>query len=203
VVACSDSPTVPTAESAHPSFAGAPAPTGLTTIAAGGTSIELWPYLGPDLETAHDPLSLLVAGEGDPRRIRAALLSLNGDRSALPPPFTALAQFDCTWTDGIGDEQATYVSGPGWTASAIQLECGAFGPAPRFHVRLFDAGDAVLIGGAPRDPGAGDDGPRSTQLRFREGFGRGGLTPCGCDRAPRAHGHFHRGDRAGDPDTRL
>lgn len=145
VAACSDGGSAPTAEHQPPSFTAAPAPGGLTTV--DGTNIQLWPFLGQDLETAHDPLSLLVAGEGDPRRIRAALLSLDGDRSALPPPFSALAQFDCTWSDGIGDEQATYVAALGWTASAIQLECGPFGPAPRFHVRLFDAGGAVLVGG--------------------------------------------------------
>jgi hypothetical protein len=143
-IGCSDGPSSPGADGGDPAFAAAPAPGGLATI--DGTAIRLWPFLSTDLETAHDPLALLVAGEGDPRRIRAALLGLNGNRAALPPPFNSLAMFDCTWTDGIGDEQATYVGGIGWTASAIQLECGAFGPAPRFHARLFDAGDAVLIG---------------------------------------------------------
>jgi hypothetical protein len=142
---CSESASSPTAAgNDDPALDVAPAPGGLTTV--DGTGIRLWPFLSTDLETAHDPLSILVTGAGDPRRVRAALLSLGGDRSALPPPFDALAMFDCTWSDGIGDEQATYIAGLGWSASAIQLECGAFGPAPRFHVRLFDAGSAVLIG---------------------------------------------------------
>jgi hypothetical protein len=143
-IGCSDSSAPDAADAGDPALAVAPAPGGLTTVE--GTTVRLWPFLSTDLDTPHDPLSLLVTGEGDPRRIRAALLGLDGDRSALPPPFNALAMFDCTWTDGIGDEQATYIAGLGWSASAIQLECGAFGPAPRFHVRLFDAGDAVLIG---------------------------------------------------------
>ena len=141
---CSESASPSPAGTDDPALGLAPAPAGLATV--DGTGIQLWPFLSTDLETEHDPLSILVTGEGDPRRIRAALLSLNGDRSALPPPFDALALFDCTWTDGIGDEHATYIAGPGWSASAIQLECGTFGPAPRFHVRLFDAGSAVLIG---------------------------------------------------------
>jgi len=142
---CSEQASLPTAAgNDDPALEVAPAPGGLTTV--DGTGIRLWPFLSTDLEAAHDPLSILVTGEGDPRRIRAALLSVDGDRSALPPPFDGLAMFDCTWIDGIGDEQATYIAGLGWSASAIQLECGAFGPAPRFHVRLFDAGTAVLIG---------------------------------------------------------
>jgi hypothetical protein len=141
---CSEGSSAPSGDTEHPSLAAAPAPGGLATI--DGTDVRLWPFIALDLENAHDPLSLLVAGEGDPRRIRAALLSLTGNRTGLPAPFDALAMFDCSWTDGIGDEYAGYVVGLGWTASAVQLECGAFGPAPRFHVRLFDAGGAVLIG---------------------------------------------------------
>ena len=147
LAACSDAPSSPSDETLDaPALAAAPAPGGLSTVPVNGSALELWPFLSPDLDSAYDPLSLIVTGESDPRRIRAALLSLNGDRSGLPGPFAPLAAFDCTWADAIGDEQGTYVDGLGWTASSIQLECGPFGPAPRFHIRLFDAGDAVLVG---------------------------------------------------------
>ncbi|HEU5169343.1 MAG TPA: hypothetical protein VFU46_02335 [Gemmatimonadales bacterium] len=144
LTACSDQEPAPTEPAAPLTASIAPAPGALVSVGAAG--IELWPYLAIDLETADDPVSVILSGEADPRRIRAALLSLDGNRFALPPPFTVFALFDCTWTDGIGDEQAAYVGGLGWSGSAIQLECGNFGPAPRFHVRIFDAGGAVLLG---------------------------------------------------------
>lgn len=52
----------------------------------------------------------------------------------------------CTWTDAVGDEQASAAEPIGWTGSAIQLACGAYGPFPRLHLRLFDIGDAILVG---------------------------------------------------------
>jgi hypothetical protein len=69
-------------------------------------------------------------------------MMLDGDRSAFGP----LAAFDCTWKDAMGAQQAAYATGPGWEGSAIQLECGDYGPV-RFHIRLFQLGDWA-VGGA-------------------------------------------------------
>jgi hypothetical protein len=86
---------------------------------------------------------VIFTGESDPRSIRAALLSLNGDRTALG--FPNAFPFNCTWSDAIGGVQTAYDSEVGWVGSAIQLQCGDFGPI-RFHLRLFEAGDYTLGG---------------------------------------------------------
>ena len=88
MIGCSEttgSPNDPSGE--DPVLGLAPAPATLATF--DGTEVRAWPFLAPDLENAHDPVSLLVTGEGDPRRIRAALMSVNGNRAGLPPPFDA------------------------------------------------------------------------------------------------------------------
>jgi hypothetical protein len=122
----------------------APAP--LVTVTAAGAQRVLWPYLNSDLtSTPEDPVSLIFRGRVDPRALRAALLGLNGDRTAFG--FPDQAPFNCTWTDAIGDVQAGYVQGTGWVGSAIQMACGAFGPI-RFHLRLFAAGDGWTVAGA-------------------------------------------------------
>ena len=108
-----------------------------TSVVVGGETYEFWPWTTHFLNTAapDDPVNLLLVGEGDPRAVRAALMSLE------PSPILG-----CTWSDAIGDEQASAAEPVGWTGSAIQLACGAFGPLPRLHLRLFDIGDAVLVG---------------------------------------------------------
>jgi hypothetical protein len=96
---------------------------------------EFWPYTGTDLAgTVSDPINLIFPG-ADPRDIRAALLNLNGDRSAFG--FPNVAPFDCTWADAVGSHQTGWTAATGWVGSVIQLECGDFGPAFRFHLRLF------------------------------------------------------------------
>ncbi|HWZ28042.1 MAG TPA: hypothetical protein VNX15_05765, partial [Gemmatimonadales bacterium] len=86
----------------------APAP--LVTVTAAGAQRVLWPYLNSDLtSTPEDPVSLIFRGRVDPRALRAALLGLNGDRTAFG--FPDQAPFNCTWTDAIGDVQAGYVQG--------------------------------------------------------------------------------------------
>ena len=123
-----------------------PAPAPLSTLTLGGESRSLWPYLGSDLSgVPEDPVSLVFRGKADPRSLRAALLGLDGDRSAFG--FPNAAPFNCTWTDAIGDVQAGFSEENGWVGSAIQLACGAFGPM-RFHVRLFAMGDGWTVGGA-------------------------------------------------------
>lgn len=39
--------------------------------------------------------------------------------------------------------QTAYDARAGWVGSAIQLQCGDYGPI-RFHLRLFEAGDYTL-----------------------------------------------------------
>jgi hypothetical protein len=115
-------------------------PTPAATAALGGRSVEFWPYTGTNFSGApQDPINLVFFGENDPRQIRAALMSLDGNRSAFgfPPAFP----FNCTWSDAIGNVQTAYSSE--WLGSAVQLECGPYGPL-RFHMRLFRAGAATL-----------------------------------------------------------
>ena len=75
------------------------------------------------------------------RQLRAALVLLDGDRSAFG--FPNQPPFNCTWKEAVGANQATYAEGVGWTPSAIQLECSDFDPI-RFHVRLFPAGEWTI-----------------------------------------------------------
>jgi hypothetical protein len=145
LAACSDHPQA-TLQEPHPDVrtarlaTAAPAPLALITV--GGTTMQAFPYLVDDLtSTPRDPVNLVFAGQADPRAIRATLMALDGDRSGSP-----LAPFDCTWNDAVGGLQAAWSETAGWSGSAIQLECGTYGPI-RFHLRLFDAG-AVTLGGA-------------------------------------------------------
>lgn len=145
LAACSDHPLTtmqepePDARAARLVTA-APAP--LAAITAGGTTMQVFPYLADDLtSTPRDPVNLVFTGQADPRAIRATLMSLDGDRSGSP-----FAAFECTWNDAVGGLQAAWSEAEGWGGSAIQLECGDYGPI-RFHLRFFEAG-AVTLGGA-------------------------------------------------------
>jgi hypothetical protein len=114
------------------------APSPLITVGVGDDDLEFWPYTGVDFEgSPQDPINLIFRGECDPRDIMSALLSLDGDRSDYP--FPAVPPFTCTWDDAIGDVQAAFGAGE-WTGSAIQLALGTY-EEPRFHLRLFRAGD--------------------------------------------------------------
>ena len=153
LTAC-DAPRIPTAPEIQINALAAarsapPAPAPLTTLNLGGESRTLWPYLNSDLSSApEDPVSLVFRGgtaAADPRSIRAALVKLDGDRSAFG--FPNVPPFNCTWSDAIGDVQAAFTDENGWVGSAIQLGCGDFGPM-RFHVRLFGMGNGWTIGGA-------------------------------------------------------
>ncbi|UCD64664.1 MAG: hypothetical protein JSW34_04300 [Candidatus Zixiibacteriota bacterium] len=116
-------------------------PSPLVTAEFGSSSLEFWPYSGGDFTGApHDPINVIFIGNADPRDIRAALLSLDGDRSPyLPdqPPF------NCTWDDAIGTVQTGYGSGEEWVGGVIQLECCNFGPL-RYHLRLFRLGQWTI-----------------------------------------------------------
>ncbi len=122
--AVSDDPTPPT-----------------TTIDLGTHQLVLWPYTssaigGPET----DPINVVFPNR-DAREIRAALLSLNGNRTAYGLPNAA--PFNCTWKDAVGAAQVTYVEAAGWSGSAVQLECGDYAPM-RFHLRMFPAGASTV-----------------------------------------------------------
>ena len=117
-------------------------PTPIAAAALGDRSVEFWPYTGTNFSgTPQDPINLIFFGENDPRQIRAALMSLGGDRSAFGFPNSS--PFNCTWSDAIGNVQTAYSADAEWLGSAVQLECGPYGPI-RFHMRLFRAGGATL-----------------------------------------------------------
>ncbi len=128
-------------------------PAELVTLDTGGTALEFWPYTGTSFDgTPVDPINLVFVGQADPLQIRAALMALDGDRTAfgLPP----VAPFDAVWQDAIGgDVQTTCAaSGDGWVGSIVQLTLGDFGPL-RVHLRLFRTGNpsgrgCVTLGGA-------------------------------------------------------
>jgi len=114
----------------------APAPTPLVTVAGPTSSVEIWPFTTSLIGApGSDPMNL-VFPDVDVRSLRAALMMLGGDRSAFGLPN--VPPFDCTWKESMGSNQTSFAAGE-WTASAIQLECGDYGPI-RFHVRLFPAG---------------------------------------------------------------
>lgn len=76
-------------------------PSPLVTVNLGASSLEFWPFTGNDFSgTPQDPINLLFAGESDPRALRAALLFLDGDRTAFG--FPNVFPFNCTWIDAIG-----------------------------------------------------------------------------------------------------
>lgn len=119
-----------------------PAPSGVNTITFGTAMWNVWPYTGTNFSaTPQDPINLIFVGAADPLDIRAALLELDGDRSAFGMP--PVAPFNSVWDDAIGDVQTAYSEQSGWTGSAIQLECGDHQQL-RFHLRLFRAGDITI-----------------------------------------------------------
>jgi len=151
-------PTTPILASSGPVLHGGEPPAVLAddvrTVGFGERSLELWPFTGWDLSGERlDPVNILFVGESGPANIRAALMGLDGDRSAFGLP--QVAPFDCVWADAAGGMQASWGAGE-WTGSVIQLECGAY-QTIRFHLRLFPAGDwtaanahfEVLIPGTP------------------------------------------------------
>lgn len=116
----------------------APPPSPLVTVGVGEDNLNFWPYTGNDFSSNPVcPINLIFIGEADPRDIRAALFSLDGDRSA--DGFPNVPPFNDTWQDAIGFVEAGYDESDGWTSGSIQLSCGDYGPA-RFHLRLFRMG---------------------------------------------------------------
>lgn len=124
-------------------------PTELVDVDIPGGTIKFWPYTGTNFTgTPQDPINLIFLGQADPRDVRAALLSLDGDRTAFG--FPNEFPFNCTWRDALGgDMQTAYTEAGGWVGSAVQLECGDY-RVMRFHMRLFQAGD-YTVGNAHLD----------------------------------------------------
>lgn len=136
-------PTDPNPEVSASVIGKAPRP--LTNVTVGGKTHRIWAFVSADLDTPDDPVNLIFAGAADPIEIRSALLRLDGNRGGFG--FPSGAPFDCVWSDAIGGVQGAYAAFPvGWVGSAIQLQCGGFGPI-RFHLRLFKTG-AITLGGA-------------------------------------------------------
>jgi hypothetical protein len=116
-----------------------PPPAGVVTFTG---ALEAWPYSGVNFSGApQDPINLVFLGDADPRQIRAVLGQLNGNRSAFG--FPNAFPFDCTWSDAIGGVQTSFGSTEGWVGSALQLECGEYGPL-RFHLRMWRQGGVTL-----------------------------------------------------------
>jgi len=147
VTACEDSavPTQPgpAVAGTTPARQSAPPPAGIVTIATFGGTTEIWPFTGTDVAgTASDPINLLFRGNADPRAIRSALMSLDGNRTAFG--FPAGMPFDCRWEDTpSGGVQSAWSDEGGWSGSAIQLQCGEYAPL-RFHLRLFRTGSGSI-----------------------------------------------------------
>ncbi len=113
-------------------------PAGLVTVPIGGAPLTFWPYTGGSFDgTPSDPINLIFTGDADPARIRAALMALDGDRTAFG--FPPVSPFNERWADAIGDVQTTFADEPGWLGSVIQLRLGQYEPL-RVHLRLFGPG---------------------------------------------------------------
>jgi hypothetical protein len=117
---------------------GSAPPTGLVPVEYGGKTITIWPYTGASFNgVPSDPINLIFVGHADPIEIRAALLALDGDRTAFG--FPPVYPFNARWSDCAGDVQTSYADGRGWIGSVIQLQLGSYGPV-RAHLRLFRGG---------------------------------------------------------------
>jgi hypothetical protein len=121
-------------------------PPGLVDIAFAGETLACWPYTGRSYDGEPvDPVNLVFVGEADPVRIRAALLSVDGDRTAYG--FPPVAPFDMKWADAIGGEvQTGWAGDEGWLGSVVQLQLGDYAPL-RVHLRLFHTGEPFGDGG--------------------------------------------------------
>jgi len=138
-------------------------PSPMETVAFGDHSLTFWAYTGNDFSgQGMDPINLIFVGKADPRDIRAALLSLDGNRPGMMP----MPPFNSVWDDAIaGDIQTAYGEPDGWTGGVIQLACGGFAPL-RIHLRLFQMGDWT-VGGAHFEinvPGTADHQVLSWEL---------------------------------------
>src|SRR5690349_3420478 len=92
IAACDDRRDVPAAPRVESSrvppaaSAAARAPAPLVTVSLPGQTLTLWPFTGLGFGEQSDPVNLIWIGRADPRALRAALLRLDGDRTALGFP---------------------------------------------------------------------------------------------------------------------
>jgi len=120
-------------------------PADIATVDFAGQSMHLWPYTGNSFDgTSVDPMNLIFVGKADPRAIRAALMSLDGNRTAFGMPD--VYPFNATWSDAAGSVQTAYGDGEGWVGSVIQLQLGRY-EYGRGHLRLFRTGKTFGSGG--------------------------------------------------------
>jgi len=110
-------------------------PAELVTIDFLDGTLTCWPYTGTLFNDAPaDPINVVFTGQADPLQIRAALLALDGDRTAfgLPDAYP----FNATWSDAIGDVQSSWSEAEDWVDNYVQLQLGGYEPV-RIHLRLF------------------------------------------------------------------
>jgi hypothetical protein len=122
----------------HRTIDGSPsAPAGLEEVPWNGEALRFWPYTGTDFDgEPKDPVNLIFVGAANVLEIRAALLALDGDRTAFG--FPAAFPFDAMWGEAIGDVQTGFADGR-WSGSGVQLELGSYSRV-RTHLRLFETG---------------------------------------------------------------
>jgi hypothetical protein len=118
---------------------GSVVPEDLVAIDCFGQTLTFWPFTGAKLDgVPTDPVNLVFTGQADPVQIRAALLGLDGDRSALGLPNEY--PFNQIWKDALGGGvQASFEGEGGWRGSVLQLTLGDY-HSVRFHLRLFRTG---------------------------------------------------------------
>jgi hypothetical protein len=128
-----------------------PPPTELVTIGFLGRELTCWPYTGTLFnDTPADPINLVFTGRANPLQLRAALLALDGNRTAFG--FPDAYPFNATWSDAIGDVQSNWSENEDWVDNYVQLQLGAYEPV-RVHVRFFQTdvpfdGGVWTLGGA-------------------------------------------------------
>ncbi len=125
---------------------GSEIPAEIAEVMVGDAGVAFWPYTGTSLvESPVDPINVVFKGQADPVQIREALMSLDGDRTALG--FPDLPPFNLPWTDAVGgDVQTTYLTDGGWEGCVIQLTLGEYTDL-RVHLRLFATGLDDAAGG--------------------------------------------------------
>ncbi len=113
-------------------------PPGLVTVAWAGEELTFWPFTGENFSgIPKDPINLVFVGEAAPVQIRAALVALDGDRTAFG--FPSVHPFNATWSEALGDVQTAFSEDAGWVGSVVQLQLGSYAPV-RVHLRFFSTG---------------------------------------------------------------
>jgi len=117
-------------------------PSPLVDIEWQSESMTCWPYTGQNFTGApQDPINVIFVGNVDAVEIRAALMSLDGDRTGyIPPELQAIPVFNETWSDALGNAQTGYAEGDEWMGAVVQLQLGPYAPL-RFHLRLLECSE--------------------------------------------------------------